>query len=138
MRHGVRQGKGKCTWKDGSVYDGDWWDGMRQGEGTMNFANGEIYQGQWKIDQMHGQGQLTRRDKTVIKGNWMSGVLQGNATIKDTSGGTQEVRFRDGQQVIVSDKNVRKGRTWTCGIVCNTAMVLIGVGCGLGAMISKD
>ena len=33
MRHGVRQGKGKCTWADGSTYNGDWFDGMRQGHG---------------------------------------------------------------------------------------------------------
>ena len=34
IKNNVRQGVGKCTWYNGSVYNGEWFDNKRSGSGT--------------------------------------------------------------------------------------------------------
>ncbi len=38
-------------YRDGSVYDGQWFWGSMCGEGTMKFADGSSYEGEWLYDQ---------------------------------------------------------------------------------------
>jgi hypothetical protein len=67
---GLKEGKGKCTYVDGSLYDGDWVSGKRHGEGQYTFSNGTIYKGQWADDMMNGLGELYLTNGEVIKTTW--------------------------------------------------------------------
>jgi len=52
---------GKCTYDDGSVYDGDWINDMRHGKGKFRCnRTGSEYTGQWLYDMRHGLGKLTQ------------------------------------------------------------------------------
>ncbi len=44
---GMREGKGKATYDNGDVYEGDWKDDKRQGQGILRLANGSIFEGIW-------------------------------------------------------------------------------------------
>ena len=63
---GLRHGKGKYTWSNGSEYEGDWVKGKRCGFGVYksygkNEVDGTtfmsyIYEGEWKDSKQHGYG----------------------------------------------------------------------------------
>ena len=63
---GLRHGKGKYTWSNGSEYEGDWVKGKRCGFGTYkSYSKNEkdgstytsyIYEGEWKDSKQHGRG----------------------------------------------------------------------------------
>jgi len=82
MKEGVRQGGGTCTYKDGSVYVGQWHMGVRQGEGTLKApSQGMQYTGSWNNDMMHGKGTMFTGDE-VIEARWVDGKLNGRGTIQ--------------------------------------------------------
>lgn len=47
-------------------------------------------------------------------------------------------KFRDGVAKIERVKTNNQARTWTGSIAFNAAMVAVGVGCGVGAVLVKD
>ena len=47
------------TYKNGSIYDGQWKDDKRHGDGKMIYYNGYIYEGEFENDVRHGQGKYT-------------------------------------------------------------------------------
>ena len=53
---GKRDGKGICTYADGSVYDGQWSNGKRHGKGRYVLKGTIDYTGQWKEDKKDGLG----------------------------------------------------------------------------------
>jgi serine/threonine protein kinase len=54
---GLRHGKGKFYYSDGGMYDGDWRSGSMDGVGTLFYAGGNVaYKGEWKEDKFHGKG----------------------------------------------------------------------------------
>jgi hypothetical protein len=59
---GAADGKGKRTFADGSVYEGDWRQGIMEGTGTMTFGTScpslDSYEGEWKRNKFHGTGTL--------------------------------------------------------------------------------
>jgi antitoxin component YwqK of YwqJK toxin-antitoxin module len=51
MLDGMRHGKGKFFYKEGSYYDGEWKNNKMHGFGTLYYPDGCIaYQGEWKDD----------------------------------------------------------------------------------------
>ena len=42
---GLRHGKGRCAYSDGTKYEGEWEAGRRAGKGACAYANGDKYQG---------------------------------------------------------------------------------------------
>ena len=66
----TRQGKGKLTWPDGSIYEG-WFKGDRaNGTGRLIHVDGSVYEGEWKNDATHGRGVYTHLDGTKYDGDW--------------------------------------------------------------------
>ena len=53
---GLRHGQGKCTYLDGSTYDGYWVNDKREGHGTYLERNGSSYTGNWHNDMREGTG----------------------------------------------------------------------------------
>ena len=43
--NGQENGKGKFTFQNGDIYNGDFKDGHLSGHGKMNYSNGDIYEG---------------------------------------------------------------------------------------------
>lgn len=96
---GVADGRGKMTYNEGHVYDGEWKENLPHGTGSMTWANGDSYMGEWKKgkrdgtgtytwadgsvyvggyknDKMHGRGVLTYADGSVVLGTWSMGELE--------------------------------------------------------------
>ena len=66
----VKQGKGRMTWHDGQVYEGEWKDNVSHGKGKLSWSNGAIYEGEFKDDKMNGRGKLTLTTGAVYEGEW--------------------------------------------------------------------
>ena len=43
MRGGFRDGQGKMTWVNGTIYEGDWAEGFATGYGILNLPHGGSY-----------------------------------------------------------------------------------------------
>ena len=54
----AKDGDGKMTLSDGSVYEGQFKDGVFDGKGTLTYANGEQYTGEFKNGLYDGNGVL--------------------------------------------------------------------------------
>ncbi len=56
---GRAHGKGKMTYKNGKVYDGEWRNGNRHGVGKMvYYYSGSFYEGDWVDGLKHGKGKM--------------------------------------------------------------------------------
>ena len=51
---GVIQGKGRKTYPNGDVYDGNFFQDERSSDGKMYFSDGRIGTGKWKQDKLQG------------------------------------------------------------------------------------
>lgn len=69
--------KGKHTYPDGSVYEGDIEGGKRHGQGIWVKTDGTKYAGQWKNDKPDGQGTITWPDGRKYSGYWKAGKRHG-------------------------------------------------------------
>ena len=66
---------------------------MRNGKGKYTFSDGTIYDGNWKNDIMHGDGMLYLTDKTIIEATWENGYRHGKGTITDADGKKSKVEY---------------------------------------------
>ena len=62
-KDGKHHGKGKMTYANGDVYDGEWEDGK------MTYADGVVYNGEWKDGKKH-VGKMTYANGDVYDGEW--------------------------------------------------------------------
>merc|ERR1712029_938604 len=73
---GVRQGKGTYKYKDdGGVYEGDWVNGIKQGSGVYTFGSGDVFTGTYDNNVRHGEGKLVKADGEERSENWEEGKL---------------------------------------------------------------
>lgn len=54
-----KEGHGRQLSKDGTIYDGKWHNDMREGEGTLYLPNGDSITSTFKNDRKHGKGHIT-------------------------------------------------------------------------------
>jgi len=67
----MRHGQGILTYKNGSVYEGEWYSGMKCGKGKMTYSSGNYYEGEWDNNKRNGMGTmhwLTSDER--YEGNW--------------------------------------------------------------------
>lgn len=67
---GMRQGKGKQIWADGSEYEGEWKENQANGQGTLYHSDGDVYEGQWAQDKANGYGKYTHSNGAKYTGEW--------------------------------------------------------------------
>jgi hypothetical protein len=126
-------GKGKMTYANGDVYEGDYKDGIRHGKGKYTYANGDVYEGDfedqkfwedWRDGTPHGKGKKTYTDGRVEEGEWRDdefigvyegdykdGKWHGKGKLTNANGNAYEGDWKD-------DKRTGKGKgTWTNGSV---------------------
>jgi hypothetical protein len=72
---GQRSGKGVIRFPNNVRYQGDFLNGKYNGFGTCTFQDGRVYTGYWKRGKAHGKGKLTEADGTVLHdGDWSHDV----------------------------------------------------------------
>jgi hypothetical protein len=57
-RNGVRWGKGRLFYKNGSVYEGEFRENVRHGKGSLILNGIPIYEGYWHLDRIQGEGYI--------------------------------------------------------------------------------
>lgn len=77
---GLYDGKGKCTYSDGSYYEGEWSNDKENGKGIYVSAAGWTYAGDWKDGLKHGKGKLTYSDTSYYDGDWYEDKKEGVGT----------------------------------------------------------
>ena len=110
-----RNGKGKCTFKDGRVfnglfhhnemvkgemqhpngdrYSGSFQEDLYEGWGRMTHAGHWEYQGEWKGGLRHGTGTCTFPSGDVYEGTWVEDTLVGLGVVIHADGVKEEVDF---------------------------------------------
>ena len=66
-------GRGQYTYRDGSVYTGEFKHGEPFGEGVCLYANGDRYEGGWANHAPHGKGKMYFRSGRVVGALWRGG-----------------------------------------------------------------
>ena len=70
-------GAGTFIYKDGSVYEGQWFRGTRFGHGHLRSAEGWTYEGYFDTNSRHANGVITYRDGAMYLGQWHYDKRQG-------------------------------------------------------------
>lgn len=63
-------GKGKFTYNDGSIYEGQFKDGCFSGFGIYKWTNGDHFEGMYKDDVRNGEGKYYYSDGDVVECNY--------------------------------------------------------------------
>lgn len=71
---GVRQGKGKLTYPDGTVHEGIFHSNKLNGFGRRINTKGEVYKGYFANDQASGMGTYEFNSGSKYEGNWHSSL----------------------------------------------------------------
>ena len=69
----ARDGYGKCSWSDGTMYAGEWKNGAMHGNGILHFCTGDFYVGSLQKNASHGVGVLLQKNGAVSSGIWKNG-----------------------------------------------------------------
>jgi hypothetical protein len=107
----IRSGKGKYTWASGNVYEGDFVDGIRTGKGKYTWANGNVYEGDFLYGSASGKGKYTWANGNVYEGDFVDGKQTGKGKLTLASGGVYMGDFVDGSA------NGKGKYTWANGAV---------------------
>lgn len=57
-RNGMRWGKGKLYYRNGSMYEGDFRENARHGQGILSLNGVILYEGEWHLDLIQGEGYI--------------------------------------------------------------------------------
>jgi len=69
--------KGKLTFNDGSVYEGDIVNGKPHGKGTLTYVYGGVYEGDWVNGEQTGMGKMTYPNGEVDEGRFQDSEFVG-------------------------------------------------------------
>jgi hypothetical protein len=103
---GKLNGNGKQTSPDGSVYEGGFVDGLSSGKGKMTYPSGGVYEGDYVEGMRTGTGKLTNAAGGVYEGGFVNGKFHGKGKITNADGSVFEGDFVDGKPVSDSEKNM--------------------------------
>jgi hypothetical protein len=77
---GECEGRGKCVFADGNVYEGEWKADKREGRGIERYANGGGYEGEFKASKKEGRGIYRYADGGVYEGEYKANKREGQGT----------------------------------------------------------
>jgi hypothetical protein len=78
---------GRCAYKCGDVYVGEWRDGKPHGVGECRFfETGCVYAGGWRDGGYHGPGTYTYRTGETFEGVWENDQRHGPGVFRDAAG----------------------------------------------------
>jgi hypothetical protein len=118
--NGKPHGRGKCTYKKGDVYVGNWANGVRYGQGKIKYRDNNVYEGEFD-DTRHGWGKCTYSNGDVYEGEWQDGRRHGRGKITEggvTTEGTWKFNQKHGVWIV---KIVNKWylQNWDSGFLQN-------------------
>jgi len=87
--------KGKLTFKEGAVYEGELVNNVPNGKGKFTFAQGS-YEGDFVDGKWHGKGKFTTADGNVYECSWVNGIQNGKGKVTYAKGGYYEGDFLNG------------------------------------------
>ena len=102
-------GKGKYSWSDGTVYEGDWDQGKISGKGKLIWSSGAKYEGDFSGGYLHGIGTMTSPDQSVYSGAWRMNVRHGLGRKEYCNSDLYDGSWREGSQ------EGRGSYSWTNG-----------------------
>ena len=95
--------KGKMTYANGDVYDGEWKDDLPR-KGKMTLANGDVYDGEWETKK----GKMTYVNGNVYDGEWEDDLpKKGKMTY--ANGDVYNGEWEDGLEMTYADGVVYDG-----------------------------
>ena len=97
-KEGLRHGKGKQIWDDGSVYEGSWINDHVEGWGRLVHADGDVYEGEWSNDMANGVGSYYHLDGTKYVGAWINDKQHGKGIEIWPDGACYEGEYIDGEK----------------------------------------
>ena len=133
--NGQRSGVGKCTWADGSWYEGEWKNNVRDGNGKYVCDEYE-YAGQWAQDMRHGRCKYTRKDKKPVFGTFANDKPNGLAVCDGKT-----VLFKEGMLVVLSGDELtccKVYRTLSQILLCLGVLVAAGMGVVMNSQYDQD
>ena len=118
--NGKKNGQGKYTWDNGSVYEGVWTDdkltgigvlytvsdgryegyfvdGKKSGYGKYFFPNGDLYEGNWEDDKMSGKGKYKFMNGDEYEGSFSNNAFNGTGTYKFKNGKTYSGTWKNNE-----------------------------------------
>eukprot|EP00344_Euplotes_crassus_P005171 CAMPEP_0197001672 /NCGR_PEP_ID=MMETSP1380-20130617/6320_1 /TAXON_ID=5936 /ORGANISM="Euplotes crassus, Strain CT5" /LENGTH=268 /DNA_ID=CAMNT_0042419433 /DNA_START=51 /DNA_END=853 /DNA_ORIENTATION=- len=72
-----RHGRGKCIWKNGAVYEGNWENNFPEGHGRIIHEDGDMYEGFWRKGKAHGEGIFIKESGAKYFGIWINDKQNG-------------------------------------------------------------
>lgn len=99
LERGLKQGQGIYTWRDGTIYKGQWSKDLEHGYGEKMFANGDTYRGGWENGIFAGQGVYRWADGASYEGQWQDGFEHGSGIKTDVGGIKKEGFWTYGEYV---------------------------------------
>jgi hypothetical protein len=104
-------GKKKETLEDGSVYEGEFFNGKPHGRGTITYPDGSFKKGEWRGDKFNGvlfpapnrlipatgKGKLKSKDGAVYEGDIVNGKPHGKGKMTYPDGKVEEGEWEDGK-----------------------------------------
>ncbi|MBR5817045.1 MAG: hypothetical protein IKY62_00210, partial [Clostridia bacterium] len=70
-------GKGTLTKADGSIYEGDFYEGYATGKLNVTYPNGDVYMGDLDHEVRNGKGKYISADGAVYEGDFYDGEKNG-------------------------------------------------------------
>ncbi|KAJ1640516.1 hypothetical protein T492DRAFT_480621 [Pavlovales sp. CCMP2436] len=118
------RGEGRYLWPDGSVYEGQVFDGLRDGFGVFTGPHSICkYAGHWQAGQRHGHGKLEYDPKgnSWYEGDWQADEKHGQGTMVYKSGNVyagqweKNVKCGHGEMRWTTTAEIYKGQ-WANGL----------------------
>ena len=95
---GRSEGRGKCVWADGDVYEGEWKAGEKEGQGIYRYASGAVYEGEYKAGKQEGQGTYLYASGHIEVAFYKAGTTTGEY-VKWAPDGRSVFQMQDGKVV---------------------------------------
>ena len=110
---GMYSTTGRCKWVAGEwIYEGEIKNNMFSGDGRKTYANGDVFEGQFENDRPNGQGTLVSADGSTFKGNFVDGQKNGQGCFVTADGQIQEGNYANNQMDGVFKITNPDGGTW--------------------------
>ncbi|KAL4500542.1 hypothetical protein ABPG72_002966 [Tetrahymena utriculariae] len=85
-----RNGIGKLTFQDGTVYIGEWILDKRHGKGVQIWPDDTLYEGEWENDFIQGMGKIEYSNRSYYIGEWKENKFHGKGRFQHFSGSYYE------------------------------------------------
>eukprot|EP00386_Alphamonas_edax_P003779 GDKI01011399.1.p1 GENE.GDKI01011399.1~~GDKI01011399.1.p1 ORF type:complete len:258 (+),score=61.40 GDKI01011399.1:52-774(+) len=92
-------GKGKATYENGDVYEGEFVDGIKQGKGVYTYKNGDKFTGTYHANKRTGLGRIDfNKGGAYYHGYFQDGKRHGEGTEKYVNGDVYSGQWREGKK----------------------------------------